>query len=361
MMDHIPLLDAIDRYLEGLMEGEEKAQFEEFCRRDPEAGRVLDEQAAFRQQLLAYGERKDLEDKLQRAYARYAAPAGNGKPGKAADIPAMRRIAWKAAAIAAAVTLLISFAGGWWMTRSDNEKGSYIILRREIDNIRRSQTALLQDMHQPKAAPAAPGAYGGTGFAISGDGYVVTNAHVVAGADSIYVQNNQGEGYKADIVYQAAEYDLALLKITDSSFHLPAPPFSLKKTNAELGEEVYTLGYPRDEIVFGKGYISAETGYRGDSDAYQIALPVNPGNSGGPLVDAQGQVVGIISGKQSPSDDIAFAVKSTLLLKMLDSLNHQSPAAHKGLAAGVNRLQHLSQVNQIKKLQDFIFLVKVYN
>jgi S1-C subfamily serine protease len=126
-----------------------------------------------------------------------------------------------------------------------------------------------------------------------------------------------------------------------------------------LGDEVYTLGYPRNEIVYGKGYISAETGFRGDSDSYQISVPVNPGNSGGPVIDSRGQVLGIITGKQSPSDDIAFAVKSSFLAHMLDSL----PAGFnkKALLRPQSTLSGISRMSQIRKLQPFIFLVKVYN
>jgi S1-C subfamily serine protease len=145
----------------------------------------------------------------------------------------------------------------------------------------------------------------------------------------------------------------------DSTFSLPALPYDLRKTAVPLGDEVYTLGYPRNEIVYGKGYVSAETGFRGDSDSYQISIPVNPGNSGGPLIDTRGQVLGIITGKQSPSDDIAFAVKSSFLLDMLDSLPkgfNKNALLHKQ-----SSLQHLSRVDQIKKLQPFVFMVKVYN
>jgi S1-C subfamily serine protease len=122
---------------------------------------------------------------------------------------------------------------------------------------------------------------------------------------------------------------------------------------------VYTLGYPRNEIVYGKGYISAETGFRGDSGSYQISVPVNPGNSGGPVIDSHGQVLGIITGKQLPSEDIAFAVKSSFLAGMLDSLPGKLDKY--ALLNSRSSLSGLSRVNQIKKLQPFIFLVKVYN
>jgi S1-C subfamily serine protease len=209
-----------------------------------------------------------------------------------------------------------------------------------------------------KPVPANPGQYSGTGFAISGNGYLATNIHVIKDADSIYVETNKGEAYKATLVYEDKTCDLAILKILDSTFKLPPPPYRLKNIQAPLGDEVYTLGYPRDEIVYGKGYISSETGFRGDSNAYQIAIPVNPGNSGGPLIDSKGQVLGIITGKESPSDDVAFAVKSSFLINMLDSLPKDF---NRNALVKPHAPRSQNRVDQIRQLQPYIFLVKVYN
>lgn len=307
------------------------------------------------QHLKFHADRKKLKGELDEAYVEWKM---ENQPSHSIRL---RKHLWKSVAIAAAIALLIA-TGSFWLNMNQyntHKTNSYTILRREIDNIKRSQNDLINDIHSSKA-PANPGQYGGTGFALSSNGYLATNAHVVKGADSVYVVTHSGKSYKANIIYEDKQYDLAILKIVDSTFHIADLPFVLKNKPAQLGEEVYTLGYPRDEIVYGKGYVSAETGYRGDSNSYQIAIPVNPGNSGGPLVDSKGQILGIISGKQSASDDIAFAVKSSFLLDMLDSLP-QSDFNAKTLEKKSSPLQHLSRVDQIEKLQPFIFLVRVYN
>lgn len=354
-MEEELLIEEMDRYLDGQMSEEERKDFEALCSRDAEIKDIFEKHKAIREHFHFYEDRKKLEHSLGEAYRDWKAE--NNSESKVRPV---RMYLWKTAAIAAAVTLLIA-TGSFWLGMNQYNKHkthSYTILRREIDNIKRSQNNLLNNIHS--SAPANPGQYGGTGFAISPDGYLATNAHVVKDADSIYVVTHEGKSFKANIVYEDKRYDLAILKIGDSAFHLSTLPFILKNNQARLGEEVYTLGYPRDEIVYGKGYISAETGYRGDSNSYQIAIPVNPGNSGGPLIDSKGQILGIISGKQSASDDIAFAVKSSFLLNMLDSLP-QNDFNTKTLEKKTSSLQHLNRVDQIKKLQPYIFLIRVYN
>ncbi|MGH2643128.1 MAG: S1C family serine protease, partial [Chitinophagaceae bacterium] len=311
--------------------------------------------------------RADLKEKMEAAYRAWRKEDAESKQGLPAlsllsgRIISFKSNLWKVAGIAAAVAFIITLSGVFISHSYNQHKlSSYTILRREIDNIKRSQNSLINDIHRAKSGPVNPGQYGGTGFALSDNGLIATNAHVIAGADSVYVETNKGEVLKASIIYKDVHADLAILKINDSDFRLPPLPYNLKeKKDAPLGEEVYTLGYPRDEIVYGKGYISSETGYRGDTNSYQVSLPVNPGNSGGPLINNKGQILGIVTGKQSPSDNIAFAVKSSFLLSMLDSIPDEYN--RRTLLHEKNAFQHLDRLGQINKLQPYIFLVKVYN
>jgi S1-C subfamily serine protease len=150
-----------------------------------------------------------------------------------------------------------------------------------------------------------------------------------------------------------------VLKIADSTFKTQPLPYSLKSQGLKLGEEVFTMGYPRDEIVYGKGYISAKTGFNGDTTAYQVSIPVNPGNSGAPLLDSRGDIVGIVTGKQTTSDGIAFAVKSAHLKRLLEEMPKDKQLKKDQLHK--NHLDGLNRVDQIKKLEDFVYMIKVYN
>ena len=108
--------------------------------------------------------------------------------------------------------------------------------------------------------------------------------------------------------------DLAIVKIDDPSFTtLGEVPYALATGLADVGEEVLTLGYPLnavmgDEIKLTNGIISSRTGFQGDASSYQLSVAVYPGNSGGPLFNAQGDVVGVVNARLPES--ATYAVKA---------------------------------------------------
>ncbi|MEO7961525.1 MAG: trypsin-like peptidase domain-containing protein, partial [Ginsengibacter sp.] len=114
------------------------------------------------------------------------------------------------------------------------------------------------------------------------------------------------------------------------------------------------LGYPREEVVYGEGYLSAKSGYFGDTSSYQVSISVNPGNSGGPVVNRNGEIIGIISSKETNADGVVFAIKSkniyTAIKDIISSDTIKLPS--------VNTLKGLDRVQQIKKLEDFVYMVK---
>ena len=196
-----------------------------------------------------------------------------------------------------------------------------------------------------------------TGFLIDVSGYIVTNAHVINNAKNLIVENKKGEQFFASPVYVSNSTDLAILKITDTSFKkFTLLPYSIRKSSAELGEQIFTLGYPRDEVVYGEGYLSAKSGYSGDTSSYQISISVNPGNSGGPVINKNGEVIGIISSKETNADGVVFAIKSKNIYKALEEIKTSEsiklPSVAKGTIKGIDR------VHQIKKIEDCVFMVK---
>jgi serine protease Do len=358
-MNDMTLIRDIERYLEGEMSMQEKTAFELLRQSNP----LVNEQVLAQQQLIkqleGYGNRVALKEKLNQIHSTLDIAAMKVTPVAPRVISISRRMLTNLAA-AACIALITSLSTIALMQKATRQKttAQYEDVRRVLNNIQRSQNALINDFNSKKKAPTNPGTYGGTGFAISNNGYLVTNYHVVAGADSIYIQSTKGEVYKATSVFEDISSDLAILKITDSSFRGQPIPYTLKPMGVPRGEYVYTLGFPRDEVVYGEGYISAQTGFNGDTTAYQVSIPVNPGNSGAPLMDNKGDVIGIVTGKQTTSDGIAFAVKTANLKRLLEEMKDKLPKKewnHK------SRMEGLSRADQIKKMEDFVYMVKVYN
>jgi S1-C subfamily serine protease len=219
----------------------------------------------------------------------------------------------------------------------------------------------INQLDEPRPSEEAnPGKFSGTGFALTTDGYLVTSYHVIQGADSVLIESRDRQRFRAEPVFSDVAHDLAILRITDPKFTgFGRLPYSFKRGLAELGEKVYTLGYPREDLVFNDGSLSARSGFEGDTGFYQISIPVNPGNSGGPLLDDRGNLIGIISGRQADVQSAAFATKSTYLMRLVDSLAMAKPTQSYNLPR-FNQLTGSTRPQQLRKLQDFVFVVKVY-
>ncbi len=137
----------------------------------------------------------------------------------------------------------------------------------------------------------------GTGFFVSSAGHVITSNHVIAGATSIGIRNEAGQILPAKLVRSDPANDLALLDVETSG-----KPLVLSQTaNISKGLEVFTLGYPlpglqgqEQKATFGR--VNALSGPQGDIRFVQVDVPIQPGNSGGPLIDANGHVIGVITG-----------------------------------------------------------------
>jgi serine protease Do len=363
MKSEIELLNLIEAYLKGELSAEEHAAFEKLRNDDASIDHKVVEHQNFINTIAEYGQRKVLIADMEAAFQQL-----DIEEIKVHILPVSVKIRTLFrkyrfnTAIAATVALVTVFAtllstGYFSKTITNN----YSALRRDINNIKRSQNELIKGINDiPGKGPVNPGEFGGTGFALSSNGYVVTNYHVVKDADSIYVQNSDGESFKVKQIYVDPAYDIAVLQIVDSGFKsLAALPYTFKKTGSDLGEDVYTIGFPRDDQVVNRGYLSSLTGYAGDTVAYQVDISVNPGNSGGPLLDTKGNVVGIINAKQTQTEGAAFAIKSNYILQSIGAIPQDSLDAELTINKK-NSLSGLSRTDQIKKMERYIFMVKVY-
>jgi S1-C subfamily serine protease len=159
-----------------------------------------------------------------------------------------------------------------------------------------------------------------SGFFITEDGYLLTNFHVVENAHAVKAKHD-GHLYDAKVVRKDTGADLAVLKVQGKFKPLPL----VDSRNVKLGEKVFTLGFPKvniqgEEPKFTEGSISGMYGIQDDSAAFQISVPLQPGNSGGALVNAAGQVVGIIQAKLRGGENVNYAVKSSRARLLFDDI-----------------------------------------
>ena len=169
----------------------------------------------------------------------------------------------------------------------------------------------------------------GTGFAITEDGFIVTNEHVVKGAAQVRLLTRAGIIVAAVVKVDRAN-DLALLKA--GGRFLPLPVTTSRAVR--LGSTVATVGFPNIGLQgfapkLAKGEIAALSGAQDDPRYFQISVPIQPGNSGGALVDERGNVVGVVSSKLAAKaalaaggalpENVNYALRSTLLMSFLES------------------------------------------
>ena len=267
--------------------------------------------------------------------------------------------------VAASVAIMAVFATllGLDLWRATKAQPGYQALRLEINKIKRNQRALSTIITQGTATapPVEPSKFSGTGFALTSEGYLVTSYHVIQGADSVLIEGRDRQRFHAEPVYSDVKHDLAILRIIDKKFNgFGRLPYAIKSGQADLGERVFTLGYPREDVVYGEGALSARSGFEGDTAFYQISIPVNPGNSGGPLLDERGNLIGVVSGRQNDAQSAAFATKSSYLVRLVDSLAATAKADAPYHLPRYNQLANSGRPQQLKRLRDYVFVVKVY-
>jgi S1-C subfamily serine protease len=173
----------------------------------------------------------------------------------------------------------------------------------------------------------------GTAWPVSSR-YVVTNSHVVSEGSKVTLVNSQGEEIPALAVLRDKTNDIVILEV-NGPYALP-PALPLAQSQARLGASVFTIGFPRVDFM-GKapklsvGVISGESGLGDDPESIQTTVPIQPGNSGGPLLNSKGEVVGVVKsmlGVRDTADGNLYVLQTTSCaqkIKCVQDLLHQLP------------------------------------
>ena len=196
----------------------------------------------------------------------------------------------------------------------------------------------------------------GTGFAVSSDGFIMTAYHLIENASSIII-NMDNEKVECSIATTDRSNDLALLKVEE-----PTPDFLtvISSTSLNIGDKVFTIGFPVPSLLgqnskYSEGVVSSLTGISGISSLLQVSVPIQPGNSGGPVLNKDGMVVGIITSSAAIENfynltgtmpqNVNWAIKSDYA-KVL--LNFESVDT-----------KSLNVETNIQELQKAVFLIEV--
>lgn len=363
-MDEIVLLEAIERYLGGEMSPQEKIFFEDLRKSNPEIDQAVVEHSYFLHGLEKYGSAKLFKHTLLEVEAQLTEEGIISEPkltGKAKVVQLWNKYK-RNMAVAASIAGFISLITLGLMVpltkKYSNENIQSLV--KELNNTKKD-VERLKDKNTSanlplKVEPKVD--FRGTGFLIDGKGYIVTNAHVISRMKNIYVENSKGDYFSASSIYTDNNVDLAIVKITDTAYKtIVNLPYSIKRANSDLGEQFFTLGFPRNEIVYGEGYVSAKSGNDGDTTAYQLTVSANPGNSGGPVINRNGEIIGIITAKDSKADGVVYATKSRNIFKLVDELKKLDDKEQFIKTPSSNALKGIDRVQQAKKMEEFVFMV----
>lgn len=210
----------------------------------------------------------------------------------------------------------------------------------------------LEDENEIDAFEEASCSGSGTGFAINENGYIATNYHVIKDCENIFITSNQSEKeVRAKVVLRDKQNDLAILKIDN---YIAEIPYKFEE-EAKVLEQVYAYGYPLiyqlgENLKATNGTVSSLSGGNDDNRIILHTAPIQPGNSGGPLFNKDGNIVGVNTAKFTNADNVSVTMKISLLIDHMNRINISRPM-HNNLSYIID------SSGQYEVIKDYVYRV----
>ncbi len=360
MDDREHISDLIDRSLLGTLSDAEKEKFERLLE---EQSGIREEYEAAKEIFTALEEQHNHENWSRELDVIHNDMTGtNAKASKRVNTTKRRRF-FSTLAIAASISVLTFISTLFVMKRNIykinvRENSVTYQLKGNLDSLNMSFGHLKTSLDSIKhhVPQTYTGSFGSC-FLVSQNGYFITNHHIIKNAKELHIVNKTDSTivWKARPIYEDPILDLALIQIIDSAYFEHTP--LIADENEQLGSDLYSLGFPKKDIVYGEGVLSSENGHNGDTLSIQTSIPANPGNSGSPIFNKKGQIVGIITARHPHNVASTYAVKPQFIKLFLnntpDSLQISSNPYNS------QKFKQLEQVNKIKQLRKFVFRLEV--
>ncbi len=362
-MDDILLLDAVEHYINGTLSESDLNHFEHLRQTNADVDQMVVEHIFFLKQMGKHAERKTLKNNFEQLHTQLVQTGEINTTNSARVLPFFTKYK-KQLAVAATIIALFTvtsmaliFAYNKSKTNNDftalNNKVNAV--NSKIDKVdKKVETA------EKNKRPSVVASITGTSFAVNETGYLVTNNHVLGNNKNLYVYNDKYGDLTAEVILQDEANDLAIIKITDTAFATGKKmPYTIKNTEIGLGQKVYTLGYSRgSSLVYNEGFISskAANGSLQNKQNFLLTLQVDGGSSGSPVINTNGDIIGIISAKETQENGFAVGIKPQMLRNIINTLNSSlslNTTTHKQSIATLTRDE------QVKRIQDCIFMVKI--